>query len=222
MDTNAIYKLIVPALIGLFSWLIKDFIFGLISKRNEQLRKEWEYRLKEIWSPLFYWSGIVMLEEKKRGWDRHGIKEMETILAKSAHLLPSKHYYTLIKLLEKETRQPTSRIKMDDIIKTRDYIYKQIELLNYLLHRRSRIDALDATDILSPYRTLLRLLSFGAIHLMIWVFIVLIVVILYSLYANHYYWVMMLLIIIFAIVMSVDVLKRLDIHKEIKKRLEDS
>ena len=222
MEAGMTYKLVVPAIVGLFSWLIKDFIFGLISRRNEQLRKEWEYRLNEIWSPLFYWSGVVMFDEKAKGWDKHGIKEMEVILAKSAHLLPSKHYRTLIKLLEMQTGQPTKRIKLEDIVKTRDHIYKQIELLNYLLHRRSSIDALDATDILSPYKILLRLLSFGAFHLVIWVFIILIVFILYSLYINQHYWVMTLLVIIFAIVVAIDVQKRMDIHREVKKRLKDS
>lgn len=216
MDTNAIYKLIVPALIGLLSWLIKDFIFGLISKRNA----EWDYRLKEIWSPLFYWSGIVMFDEKKKGWDKHGIKEMEVILAKSAHLLPSKHYYTLVKLLEMESGQPTKRITIEQIIKTRDYIYKQIELLNYLLHRRSIIDTLDSTDILSPYKTALRFLSFIAFHVMIWVCIVLIMFVLYSLYVNNHYWILLLLVIGFAIIMSVNVTKQMEIHKEIKKRLK--
>lgn len=217
MDTNGIYKLIVPALIGLFSWLIKDFIFGLISKRNV----EWEYRLKEIWSPLFYWSGIVLFDEKKKSWDKHGIKEMEVILAKSAHLLPSKHYYTLVKLLEMETGQPTKRITIDQIIKTRDYIYKQIELLNYLLHRRSIIDVLDSTDILSPYKTALRFLSFITFHVMIWVCIVLIIFAMYSLYVNDHYWVLWLLVIGFAIIMSVNVAKQREIHKEVKKRLKD-
>lgn len=218
MDTNAIYKLIVPALIGLLSWLIKDFIFGLISKRNA----EWEYRLKEIWSPLFYWSGAVMFDEEKKGWDKHGMKEMETILTKSAHLLPSEHYYTLVKLLEMETGQPTKRITIDQIIKTRDYIYKQIELLNYLLHRRSIIDALDSTDILSPYKTALRFLSFIAFHVMIWACIVLIIFALYSLYVDNYYWILWLLAISFTIVMTVNVLKHVKIHREVKKRLKDS
>lgn len=221
MDMSATYKILVSAIVGLISWLIKDFVFGIVSKRNEQLRKEWEYRLKEVWSPLFYWSGVVLFNGKQKSWDKHGLHELELILVKSAHLLPLKHYYALIRVIEMESGQQTQRVNLSEITTTRDYIYKQIELLNYLLYRKKGIfDALETTDILSPYKTALRLFSVGAFHMLIWVIIVSVIIGMYLLYVKAYYWPLWMIALIFVVIIYVDIKKRLELHKEIKKRLK--
>ena len=65
---DSLEKIALPAAVALISWFIKDFIFGLISKRREAMRREWEFRLREIWSPLYYWSGVVLFGNDSKGW----------------------------------------------------------------------------------------------------------------------------------------------------------
>jgi hypothetical protein len=121
-----------------------------------------------------------------------------------------------------ESGQQTQRVNLDEITKTRDYIYKQIELLNYLLYRKKGIfDAMETTDILSPYKIALRLLSVGAFHILIWIIIVSGLVGIYLLYMKDYYLPLGIVALIFVVIISVDVKKRLEFHKEIKKRLGD-
>ena len=164
-----IQRALIPLAIGLISWLIKDLLVKTVTRRNETVRKEWEYRLKEIWSPLFYWSGIVAFSDSERGWRKHGVKELGDILTRSAHLLPLKHYYSLIKLLEGATDQKTSPVSLDRIKAARDFIYKQIELMNYLLYRHQMMYEPDyAVDITKPYKLLLRAITTMLFHLFIW------------------------------------------------------
>lgn len=219
---DMIEKIVVPAAVALISWLIKDFIFGLYTRRNEALRREWEYRLKEIWSPLFYWSGIVLLDDVKKGWEKHGLTELEKILAKSAHLIPRKHYYVLMTVIELLTAQKTTKKpSLQELTKAREYIYSQIELLNYLLYRRSGMDdASINTNVLHPYRYLLRMFSLGIIHLGIWVIIAGVIMGIYFFYMEGYYRLLIIVALLLAIVFYVDVRKRREIRLEFEKRLK--
>jgi hypothetical protein len=219
---DLIEKIAAPAAVALISWLIKDFIFGLYTRRNEVLRQEWEYRLKNIWSPLFYWSGIVLLDDVKKGWEKHGLIELERILAKSAHLIPRKHYYvfmTVVELLtvQKTTKKPT----LQEITTAREYVYSQIELLNYLLYRSSGMDDVSVkTNVLHPYSYLLRMLSLGIIHLGVWLTIAGVIMGAYFFYIEGYYWLLAILILILAVVFFVDARKRREIRLDFEKRLK--
>ena len=214
-------KFIVPAEVPLISWLIKDYLFGLNVKRNDALRHEWEYRLKEIWSPLYYWSGVILFGNDSKGWAKHGVGDLEKTLAKSAHLIPRQHFYVLIKLIEMATGQQTRKTDLDEIQKTREYVYSQIELLNYLLYRKSGIDDVSVkTNILHPYRHLLRLMSLAVTHLAIWVAIAAIILIVYSLYSDGYYSPVGILAVGLIVLVIVDFRKRREIEKEIGRRLK--
>ncbi len=220
---DSVEKYIVPAVVALISWLIKDFVFGLNVKRSDALRREWEYRLKEVWSPLYYWSGVILFGNDSKGWAKHGVGDLEKTLAKSAHLVPRQHFYKLIKLVETATEQQTKRITIEEIQKTREYVYGQIELLNYLLYRKSGMDDVSVkTNILHPYSHLLRLISLAAIHLAIWIAIAGALLFIYSLYADGYYWFVgilaAILIAALVLVVIVDFRKRREIEKEIGKR----
>jgi len=219
---DLIEKIMVPAAVALVSWLIKDFIFGLYTKRNEALRKEWEHRLNEIWSPLFYWSGIVLLDDVKKGWEKHGLTELEKILAKCAHLIPLKHYYVFIKVIESITAQKTTQKPiLEDIIKAREFVYSQIELLNYLLYRSSGMDDVSIkTNVLHPYSYLLRMLSLGIIHLGIWILIAGVILGTYFSYTEGNYWLLTIIVLVLAVVFIVDVRKRRQIRLEFQKRLK--
>lgn len=219
---DLIEKIVIPATVALISWLIKDFVFGLYTKRNEALRREWEYRLKDVWSPLFYWSGIVLLDDPKKGWEKHGLIELEKLLAKSAHLIPRRHYYVLVTVIEfitvqKTTKKPT----LQEIANAREYIYNQIELINYLLYRKSGMDDVSiSTNVLHPYSHLLRMFSLGVIHLAIWVSIAGLIMGIYYLYMGGYYWIVIAFAFVLAIVLVVDVRKRREVNLEFKKRLK--
>ncbi len=218
---DAIEKFIVPAVVALISWLIKDFLFSLNVKRNDALRREWEYRLKEVWSPLYYWSGTILFGNDSRGWAKHGVGDLEKALAKSAHLIPRQHFYVLIKLIEMATGQQTRKATIEEIQKAREYMYSQIELLNYLLYRKSGIDDVSVrTNILHPYKHLLRLVSLAVMHLAIWVAIAGILLIVYSLYFDGHYFPVWILAIGLIVLVIVDFRKRREIEKEIGKRLK--
>lgn len=221
---EAIEKYVLPAIVALVSWLIKDFLVGLNVKRSEALRREWEFRLKDVWSPLYFWSGIVLFEGSKKGWDKHGISELEKVLARSTHLIPQKHFYTLIRMIETASGQSTPRPAIDEIQQARAFIYNQIEVLNYLLYRKSGLDDVSAaTNILHPYRQLTRLIVRGAVHLTIWVAVAGSILGIYRLYTLEYYRSLVAIVLLVAISVTifvvVDVRKRRDIEKEIRKRL---
>jgi len=217
-----IEQALMPLVIGLISWLIKDLLVKTASKRNEAVRKEWEYRLKEIWSPLFYWSGIVIFSDSERGWKRHGLKELGDILTKSAHLLPLTHYHSLIRLLEGATDQKTSLVSLDQIKNTRDYIYKQIELMNYLVYRHQMMYEPDfAVDITKPYKLLLRGITTVLFHLFIWGLIAGVLYTLYFCFTIDVIWPIIIFLAILIILVCIDLKKRIDIHREIKKRVAD-
>lgn len=218
---DLIEKVLIPAAVALISWLIKDFIFGLISKHREALRREWEYRLKEVWSPLYYWSGVVLFSNDPKGWAKHGLDDLEKVLAKSAHLISRKHYYTLIKLVELVTEQKTTnRPTIEEITRTREYVYSQIELLNYLLYRSSGVDDVSvSTNVLRPYSFLLRLLSIGIVHLGIWFVIAGTIIVVYLFYMQGHYMLLVIIILALAAIVIVDFRKRREIKQEFEKRL---
>lgn len=216
MDT--LEQSIITACIALIGWAIKDIFLQNSIKKNEAVRIEWERRLKEIWSPLFYWSGVVLFNDSDKTWDRHGAKELENILIKSAHILPLEHYYTLVRLLEKATNQKTTPIKIDQIAKTRDFIYRQIQLLNYLLYRREDIYEADySVDVMTPYKLLLRASSTAIIHLLVWVLIISIMGLMYFCYLKGLYLPILLFILLLLVVAYFDIQNRNKIYKETKR-----
>ena len=133
LGPTLIEKLIFPLIVGIVGWFLKDYLFAVYARRDELVRKEWERRLLEVWSPLYFWSGVILLDGKQKGWDRHGLKELEVILSKNANLLPIHHYNTLIKLIQTLTDQKTSAVDISQLKKTRQYIYDQVKTFNYLL-----------------------------------------------------------------------------------------
>jgi len=215
-------KLAFPLAAALLSWLIKDLLIKSLAKRKELARTEWEYRLKQIWSPLFYWSGVITLSDTNQGWNKHGVKELESLLSKSAQLLPLKHYHALVRMIEGATNQKTSKIGLVEAQQTRDYIYRQIQLLNYLLYRHEAIYEPDfSVDIIAPYRFLLRAISAFFLHLSAWALIAVLIYLFYYCYVTTTLWPIFLFAGFFAIIVGIDVYKRIAIHKEIKNMLNE-
>lgn len=217
---DIVEKSLITLGVGIISWLIKDLLIKTAIKRNEAARKEWEHRLKEIWSPLFYWSGVISFSDNSQGWQKHGIKELESILAKSAHLLPLEHYYILIRLIEGATKQKTGSVNINELTSTRDYIYRQVELLNYLLYRHEAIYEADvAVDVMAPYKFLLRATSALFLHIVVWLIIAAIIVGLYFSYLKGVLWPIAISVIVILLVVYFDTKERFEIYRQTRKRL---
>jgi hypothetical protein len=162
--------LVAPILVALVSWLIKDYIFAQQKAKQELLRTEWQKRLTSFWSPLYLWSGLILFPKYDEGKNiDKAVSELTTALAGNAHLLPKKHYYVIISLIEKATVLPNKALDMAVVNDTRAYIYRQIEILNYLLYKRDNsFDPLTNTAFLGTPLTLLRTIANVIIHLSIW------------------------------------------------------
>lgn len=166
-----ILKVIVaPILVALVSWLIKDYIFTQQKAKQELLRNEWLRRLTTFWSPLFLWSGMILFPKHGDGNNlEKAVSELTAALAGNAHLLPLKHYYVIISLIEKSTVLPEKTIDLSVVNDTRSYIYRQIEILNYLLYRRDNsFDPLTNTAFVGPPLALLRAAANTTVHLLTW------------------------------------------------------
>lgn len=205
---------------GILGWLVKDFIFGVLAKRDEAVRKEWKEMLTEVWSPLCYWSGVVIYNKGQAGWDGHGLKELEQLLAKAAHLIPLNHYRTLITIVEHCSGLAPTQLSLEDIKKTHDFVYGKIEALNYLLYRKpAGYDPMAASNILSGPKAVFRQLSVGVLHLFIWAVIVGILVAAYVAYVHHKYWPGIVLGAILGAAVLADWVRQVRLHRELVRRL---
>jgi len=72
-----IEKFILPLILGIVGWFVKDYLFAVYARRDELVRKEWERRLLEIWCPLYYWSGIVMLSGNQKDGSDTGSRSLK-------------------------------------------------------------------------------------------------------------------------------------------------
>lgn len=217
LNAVLIEKLLLPLILGIVGWFVKDFLFSVYSRRNELVRKEWEKRLLEIWCPLYYWSGIMMLSGNEKGWERHGLKEVEAILTRSAYILPIEHYINLIKLMQILTGQETAEPRISDLKSTRDYIYNQIKTLNYLLYRRSGwFEVSTYTDFFASAKYLVRFTSQALKHIVVWIMVVALLSGTYLAYVEGIYWIVIAILISVSVPILYDWYKQIELNRVIK------
>lgn len=218
-EATVIEKLVLPLMLGVVGWFVKDYLFAIYARRDELVRKEWERRLLEVWCPLYYWSGIVLLDGAYKGWERHGLRDLETLLAKSGHLLPAQHYSNLIMLIQMLTGQKTADPRLQDLKLTRQYIYNQIKTFNYLLYRRSGwFDATTYTDFLASAKYLLRFASQALKHLVVWACIVIVFGGTYLAYTDDRYWVVALVGLAILVPVFYDWYRQIRLHQELHRQ----
>lgn len=218
-----IEKFFFPLILGIVGWFVKDYLFAVNARRDDLVRKEWERRLLEIWSPLYYWSGIVMLSAKEEGWNRHGLKELEIILTKSAHILPLPHYNNLIKLIQTLTNQHTSEASIRDLTLTRQYIYNQVKTFNYLLYRKNGwFEPTAYTDFFASARYLVRFISQAFKHILVWGIIVILFFITYLAYVNKIYWIVLVILIVVTVPILYDWYRQIKLHQIITQETKKS
>ena len=214
-----IENLILPLILGIVGWFVKDYLFAVYARRDEIVRKEWERQLLEVWCPLYYWSGIVLLSGDEKGWERHGLKELEIILTRSAHILPVEHYNNLIKLIQTLTGQKTAEPRIHDLKLTRQYIYDEIKTFNYLLYRRSGwFEATTYTDFFASAKYLIRFASQALKHLVVWLIVVALFGGTYLAYVNKMYWVVVILIAIASAPILYDWYRQIKLHRALNQQ----
>ena len=212
-------KLLFPLILGIVGWVVKDFLFAVYARRDELVRREWERRLLEVWSPLYYWSGIVMLSEKDKGWDRHGLGELELILTKSAHLLPVRHYNNLIKVIQTLTGQKTVEPRISDLMSTRKYIYDQVKMFNYLLYRRNGwFEATAYTDFFASLKYLVRFISQALKHIVVWLIVVTLLGGTYIAYINKFYWIVAGILVVVSVPIFYDLRRQVKLHQALNQQ----
>lgn len=169
MEVSAsVHQLVWAAAVGLAAWFIKDFLFGLYQKRAALERHEWEYRLKDVYCPLYYWSGVLMFDTAED--DRIRTAEaLNAIMAKAAYAIPEGHYYTFVRLVENAYGQQTTRVEKEQIVEARKYLLNHIEALTALLYRMEASGGVgDPATSLDPYRRTLRFALVAVTQLLVW------------------------------------------------------
>lgn len=214
-------RIVSAALVGLAAWLVKDVAFRLIQKVSEIERSEWEYRLKEIYCPLYFWSGLLaMRTEKERTYEI--CDRLQEVMARAAYVIPTTYYHTLVKLLESAYEQHTVPATDDERTRMRRYLYNQIEALNLLLYRSEYAGgAGDPIAILSPQRRLLRLLLIGMSHLLSWLLAAIVVGggALW-LYERRYFDLLAASAVLFLILLLVYIRRRAAIREGLEQRIQ--
>jgi hypothetical protein len=150
------------------AWFIKDFLFGLYQKRVALERHEWEYRLKEVYCPLYYWSGLLMFDTNDE--ERIAILEaINAIMARGAYTIAQRHYYTFVRLVEHGYLQKTSGAAEEEIAAARQYLYNHIEALTALLYRMEATAGVgDPSAVLNPYRRMVRFALIAVSQVLVW------------------------------------------------------
>jgi hypothetical protein len=211
-------RLIFPVSLAIISWFVKDFVFKLANKRNYAVNREWEFRLKEIFSPLYYWSGILVLRTNNEKYN-YGLEEFESVLSKCSYIIPSEHFHCLAKIVEKLSIQGANGPSGDEYRNTRAYLYDKIELLNYLLYRSSEyVDVSMDSNFFSPYKYLVRVIFTAFYHIFVWAIVGIILLFCYFIFANGYYLAIFFLFILLATIVVVDARRRDEIWRGIEQR----
>lgn len=164
---------IVAVVVAILSWIVKNHFVGYMAKREEAAKNEWEFRLRNVWNPLFFWSGVVLFEPSKKDLEdpkgSYGIKELSSVLQQAAHLIPLEHYRTFVRLLEIRTGQKNFELDLQKLKRARAYVYGQIETYNYILFGRYPwFRATRHTDPLGSIRESLRFFGELLWHFLIW------------------------------------------------------
>jgi len=182
MKTLAETNTVLVTVVAILSWVVKNYFVQYLVKRDELARKEWEFRLLEVWSPLHFWSGVILFDSPKRDAEDPknalGVKEFAKILEKSAHLIPQEHYALFVRALEIKTKQKAGTLDIEKYKRARTFAYGQIETLNYLLYGRYPwFSAVRQSDPLGSVREFSRWIAEMLWHLLLWGFIAVILMV---------------------------------------------
>jgi len=218
--SNDLEKAVFAALVGLAAWLVKDVAFSMIQRINDIERKEWEYRLKEIYSPLYFWSGLMTMRLDKERCQEI-CERLEEVMARAAYVIPRSYYYTIVRLIESAYGQPTRAATEDEHHGMREYLYNQIEALNLLLYRSEYVGgAGDPAAALSRQRRLARLLLLGMGHLVTWLLALIVIGGALWLYERRYSDILGGVAVLLLILLLMYVRRRTEVRKGLEARIQ--
>lgn len=208
--------LLVPILVALVSWLIKDYLFAQQKAKQELLRAEWQRRLTAFWSPLFLWSGMILFGKYGDGKNiEKAVSELTNVLAGNAHLLPKKHYFVIMSLIEKATVLPNKSLDLKNVRDTRAYIYRQIEMLNYLLYKRDNsFDPLANTAFVGPPLALIKAAANVTLHMVAWGMLLAFLYLGYYLFSEGLIFWLTIYSLVFVLPLWVDAERNIEIRRE--------
>lgn len=209
-------NLLVPLTVALISWFIKDYIFAQQKAKQEFLRAERQRRLTAFWSPLYLWSGLILFPKygDEKNIDK-AVSELIAALAGNAHLLPKKHYFVIVSLIEKVTVLPQKAIDMSVVNDTRAYIYRQIETLNFLLYKREAgFDPFINSTFLGPPFAFLRIVAYTTVHFLVWGLLVLYLNWGYHILIGGHFFLLFPYLLLTILPLWIDAERRLEINRE--------
>jgi hypothetical protein len=161
-------SLIAPLLVVVVGWLLKDVLLGLYQARQSAIREEWLFRLREVYSPLLLWSGLVMTEGPPSS-EKFGVKELAGCLQRAGNLLSPRDYYVFIRTLEYALGQKVTLPDLKERQRARRAVYAKIERLNFVLFKLSpEFDPERYVDDLSSLKLAARSLFTFAIQVVLW------------------------------------------------------
>lgn len=221
MDVNVddlMNKIVAPLAVALIAWVLKDVVVGLQRSRQEEARKEWLFRLREVYCPLFFWSAAVLFKGSASK-DKFGVSELSAALAKAVTLLPAKQYFVFVKILEEATGQATSKASKADILKARDFVYSRIEALNFVLFKMpAHFNPQSQADPFASLRSGWRLTMTALVPLFIWLGFVLLLVGLYWSIAERPLVLMLVGVIVILLIVQ-EILQRQRQYESLKDRI---
>lgn len=215
---SSVLTAIATMLVGAAGWLIKNYLVDLLAVREQAIQIEWRRRLHEVWSPLYYLSGVVLFDGTPVGWERHGVREIEKILLPNANLLPLQHYQVIIKLIEGGTGQNVNPLQLADYLTTRRFIYQEVERYNYLLYRsHTSYEPYNYTSPFSLFSAIWRGLFSVAWHITLWLFIIFMIYMALWVFGQKIYLGVTFVTLLFILLMSIVVWNKLAVQKAMKR-----
>jgi hypothetical protein len=139
-----------------------------MKSRQEEARSEWLFQLREVYSPLHFWSAVVLFDGPP-GPNKFGVAELSAVLSKAVTLLPAREYFIFIRILEQAMGQRTTEAPKTSVLKARDFVYSRIEALNFVLFRLpSHFNLQERADPFASLRSSWRLIMTGLVPILIW------------------------------------------------------
>ena len=211
-------KIVIPAIIAILAWMIKNLLIVSFRAKREAGKEEMKARLREFYCPLFYWSGVALFDLRED--DRKEVfNNLSKIMERAGYILPITHYYVIVKLIEVVSGQKTARPDIKSILKTRDYLYSRIEVLNIVLYRQSALyNPLAWLDWTSSIKAGARIAIDISLQIILWLSLVLFLTFVYYMILGNIA-ATTCLIILAALILLASALRRYEFMKSMKKKL---
>lgn len=216
---EVVRTLAVPLVSLIGGWLLKDVLLGIYRQRREEVKKEQQFRLREFYSPLFFWTGVAGFagDRTSRG---ECIKRLGDLLQKAAPLVKHEHHFVFIRMYEVLCGQNVTPPTPERMQKARDWVYTQIELLNFALFTNSDdYDPREELNVLRPVKRAVRLGLSSLIQLVIWASFALLLYGL-TLVTSGNYWALGFIVVLVALVLTAELKRRYALVGQIAKRMK--